>query len=96
MSLPTLLIHAEDALNVLPGSSVSFIVFSFDLSADYQWERGDGRSIPLSDTRFMGIMSRNLTITDIMASDAGTYVCVVSNNAGSVQSAAKLTLSKWV
>ena len=91
-SIPILVVHAEDVLNASPGSTVSFLVFSFDLSAEYRWVRSDG--ISLSDSRFSGVNLGNLVISDVRPSDAGTYMCIVSNPAGSVISSARLTLSE--
>ncbi len=89
-----LLIYAQDALNVLPGSHVSFLVFSFDLLADYLWERGDGIPLPANDPKYSGIRTGNLTIHNVRSSDAGTYTCVISNPAGSIKSSARLSLSE--
>jgi len=70
-----------------------FIVTASGLSLTYSWEQGNGTALP-SDGRFMTSMN-TLTIQNVMPSDAGSYRCVVTNDAGDdTSSAANLTLSE--
>ena len=72
--------------------------FSVNASGDgltYQWQK-DGTNIPNNDTRFSGVSTSALTISNVEANDAGVYKCIVSNGAGDMVTSneATLTVSK--
>ena len=91
---PILVTPARDALEVPLGSNVTFSVFATGYNLLYLWELDSGESLPTSDSRYLGVRSSRLTISDVRTSDAGAYVCMVSNSGGSVRSTATLTISK--
>ena len=77
------------------GSNVTFSVEATGLRLSYIWQHTD--EVPLTGDRFIGVDSSELTIKDVALGDAGLYVCVVSNGAGSVRSeGAMLTISKFM
>ncbi len=84
---PPSISHQPSKVNTSVGGSASFSVSaSGNPSPAYQW-RKDGVAIP-------GATSSSYTLTNISASEAGTYDVVVSNSQGSVTSSgAALTVT---
>ena len=73
--------------NIPPGTSVSFTITAIGYNPIYKW-RKDEMDIP-------GVNSDTYTIHSVQESDEGNYLCVVSNDVGSVTSAAaNLTVGK--
>ena len=70
-----------------------FYVEASGSALEYQWQRGGN---DLTDVnRLSGILTSNLTITDVLEEDGGNYTCIVSNIVGNVTSrAAELTVCK--
>ena len=89
---PRIIEHPEDMFNVTPGTNVIFTVVAIGLRLNYTWMYGDGGQ--LSNRRYVPV-NGTLTIPIVQQSDAGSYRCLVTNEAGSVISqSANLTLSK--
>ena len=89
---PRIIEHPEDMFNVTPGTNVIFTVVAIGLRLNYTWMYGDGE--PLSNRRYVAV-NGTLTISIVQPADAGSYRCLVTNEAGSVTSqSANLTLSK--
>lgn len=80
--------------NVDPGTSVTFTVGASGSPAPtYHWEK-DGVTLTNSGT-ISGATSTTLTISNVTASDAGSYVAIATNSAGSATSnAATLTIGQ--
>ena len=86
----------RDALGVEPGSNVTFSVDATGLRLRFLWQRVD-ETLLTDHTKYVGVATNMLTILSIRPEDAGLYVCVVSNAAGSVRSqGAILMLSKFM
>ena len=84
--------HPQDMFNVTPGTNVIFTVVAIGLRLNYTWMYGDGE--PLSNRRYVAV-NGTLTISIVQPADAGSYRCLVTNEAGSATSqSANLTLSK--
>ena len=82
-----------NAFDARRGSNVTFSVEATGLRLSYLWQHTD--EVPLTGDRFIGVDSSELTIKDVALGDAGLYVCMVSNGAGSVRSeGVMLTISK--
>lgn len=94
LKAPVIEKDAQDALNVPPGSNVTFSVTASGYSLAYIWKRGNEHSHLSSDPRISGITTYQLSISDVLPSDANVYVCVVSNSAGVARSNATLTIGK--
>ena len=83
--------HPQNNLSIIPGTSVTFTVTA-DGSDIYTWKQ-NGNPLPSCD-RFV-TANETLTIQNVQPSDAGSYCCVVSNDAGSTTSnSAILSLSE--
>ena len=69
----------------VPGQKVSFLVrASGTAPLSYQWKKG---GVNLSnDGRISGATTATLTLTNVQASDAGSYTVVVSNSVGNATS----------
>jgi|GEM_PF-1039523 len=64
--------------NGCEGDNISFSVLASGAGLSYQWQK-DG--INLADGGSVsGALTQNINITGVVASDAGSYVCVVSGN----------------
>ena len=73
------------SISVLPGSKVIFeSVFVADGDATYLWKRDDDSKLDVGRTS--GINSKRLTISNVMPSDAGSYVCVTSQKSTDIVS----------
>ena len=86
----------EDQRNIVAavGNMVTFTVVASGKSLEYQWQM-DGQ--PLSNgAKYTGTNGTTLTVNNVVASDEGNYRMIVSNDAGSVDSAvAVLTIREW-
>ncbi|MFN0011898.1 MAG: beta strand repeat-containing protein [Phycisphaerales bacterium] len=73
--------------SVCGSGEATFSVAASGAPLTYQWRRG---GTPLADEpgHIAGAMGPVLTITGIVADDAGTYTCAIANACGSQQSAA--------
>ncbi|MFM1769209.1 MAG: hypothetical protein RJA22_1738 [Verrucomicrobiota bacterium] len=49
----------------------------------FQWQR-NGTNLPAGLPTYSGVTSNTLTITNVVASDAGTYRCAITDGAGTV------------
>jgi hypothetical protein len=75
------------------GSPLSFSVTLFGTqTVTYQWKNDAGN---LTEGHYVGTKTATLTINSVVAGDASTYSCVVTNAAGSVvtSTGAKLTVN---
>ena len=93
LDITTELMHQQ---NVVPGTSVSFMVEAKGSDLTYQWQRN---GVNLSDgDKYSGTTTATLTVMNVIKEDEGNFTCVVTNVLGSVtSSAAQLTvLSKFV
>ena len=73
------------SISVLPGSKVIFeSAFVADGDATYLWKRDDDSKLDVGRTS--GINSKRLTISNVMPSDAGSYVCVTSQKSTDIVS----------
>lgn len=81
---PRIVTQPVDMFNVRRGSNVTFSVEAEGLRLKYLWQHAD--EFALIGDKFVGVDTRELTIKDVNFGDAGLYVCVVSNAAGSVRS----------
>jgi len=93
---PVLVSPAEDALNVSLGDDVTFSVNVSGYNLMYLWELGSGEFLPSSDSRYVGVRSSRLVVSDVRTSDVGDYVCMAANSGGSVSSSARLTIREWL
>jgi PKD repeat protein len=66
------------------GQTVTFSVTTSGVNVLYQWYKG-GVAIT-NTTRITGAQTKNLTITGIVAGDADSYSCVVTDNCNSINS----------
>ncbi len=81
---PTLVAEPEDA-TVVAGTSVSFAVTANGTgSLAYSWRKDD--VVLVEGGRITGVNTARLSITEVLASDAGRYQVVVANRFGSVTS----------
>ena len=86
--------HPQDMFNVTPGTNATFTVVASGLRLTYNWTEGDGK--PFSNERYVTV-NETLTIPIVQPADAGSYRCLVTNEAGSATSqSANLTLSKLI
>ena len=75
---------------IYPTQTATFTCNASGYNISYQWRIGSG-SFP---NKVMGIQSNTLVIPDVRSSDENTYMCIASNEAGSVSSrTANLTLT---
>jgi hypothetical protein len=58
----------------------------------YLWQR-NGTNLPLSLPTYFGVNSNILTITNVVAEDAGTYRCAVTDGAGTIYSSNAVLLT---
>ena len=77
------------------GSNVTFVIRASGDLLEYLWE-GPGERSLLQSPRFSGVKTSVLVIGSIQLSDAGSYVCVVSNREGSDRSTVVLTVGELV
>ncbi len=89
---PVLVSPPVHALDVPLGSTVTFSVNVTGENLMFLWEHESGESLPTSDSRFSGVRSAILTISDVRTSDVGGYICSVTNSGGTVSSLARLTI----
>jgi len=94
LEAPQIVVSAEDALNVTVGSNVTFEIRASGDLLEYLWEGLDGRSL-VQRPRFLGTRTNILVVSGVQFGDAGTYVGVVSNRAGTANSTAVLTVGEW-
>ena len=95
----TMLVHENTSITSQPtavsgctGTAASFSVTTSGGGISYQWKKGGVDLV--NDGRISGVNSKDLTISTIQVSDAGTYNCMVSGPCGSENSlAANLTVS---
>lgn len=85
MPLPTILADPEDLLDIRTGSNVTFTISAEGLRLTFAWQRTDNPLLT-SNPRFVGADTGSLTVYSVRFSDAGMYLCWVSNGAGSVSS----------
>jgi alpha-tubulin suppressor-like RCC1 family protein/subtilisin family serine protease len=71
---------------VVAGTSTNFFVSASGVGLTYQWQK-DGVNM-VNNTRISGATTSYLQIMNTQASDAGSYRVIVSNDGGSVTSAA--------
>ena len=72
------------ALTVVSGQNATFsVVGSGNTTLSYQWKKGGSN---VSGSRVGGATTATLTITNCLASDAGSYSVVITDNNGSIQS----------
>jgi hypothetical protein len=91
---PVVVTQPTDVFDARAGSNVTFTVAAEGLNLTYLWQRAD-ETLLNGDTRFVGVTTNTMTIQGIEFGDAGLYVCVISNGAGTVRSeGAMLTVSK--
>ena len=93
LDAPVIVRQAEDALDISLGSNVTFIVEATGHLLEYIWQSVNGMPLPLTP-RFIGVKTNMLTIQNIRSSDAGTYVCIISNTAGTARSTVLLSISE--
>ena len=81
--------------NVVPGTTITFMVQATGSDLTYQWQRNRGN---LTDgDKYSGITTATLTVMDVMEGDEGSFMCVVTNVVDNVtSSAAQLTVCKCV
>ena len=95
VSPPSILMNPEENIGITLGSNVTFSITVDGIRLAYQWKRGDDLPLLTNDSRFQGVTTRSLTILNVQLSDTGSYICVVSNTAGTVVSTeVMLTVSK--
>jgi len=81
---PTVVAEPEDAMAVV-GTSVSFAVTANGTAPlAYSWRKDD--SLLVEGGRITGVNTARLSLTDVLASDAGRYQVVVTNSFGFVTS----------
>ena len=92
IAYPVIVGHPKDALQVDPGSDVTFSVVA-RLSTGYLWKL-NGTNL-VDGVKYVGSRRSSLTVRDVQESDEGEYTCVVGNQLVSVTSGrARLTLCK--
>ena len=81
----------QPVVSVQPGQLINLTVNMVNLSMqcgnynkdfNYQWEMKNGGF----DSRAQGVISHQLTITNLKPDDAGEYRCVMSNSTGKLLS----------
>lgn len=87
--------NPQSLVNIVPGSTVEFIISAAGKSLTYQWLM-DGVQLTESD-KYFGTTNTTLSIVGISYPDnEGLYSVIVSNTAGSVTSdPALLDISMW-
>lgn len=93
-AFPAIRLHPTNALEVNPGSDVTFSVTAI-LATAYQWKLNETN---LADSeKYTGSKKSSLTIHNVQESDEGDYACVVGNRLVSILSSrARLTVCKFV
>ena len=75
----------NQVLNILTNASAQVVLSVWPVSGSpltYRWQK-DGLDLP-ANNRLVGLLSNVLTVTSMLAADAGTYSVVVSNRFGLV------------
>ena len=81
---------------MIGGSTITLTVQADGRNLIFFWLRTDGESLT-SSLRIEGARTSRLTIRNVEEGDTGSYICEVSNSAGSVRSTeALVTVSKWL
>ena len=84
-------IHPVDQSNIIPGSTVMFSVTATGTGPlSYSWQE-DGVAMA-DDGGIQGVNESTLTIIRVFEGDEGSYLCVVSNIAGTATSNAALLI----
>ena len=79
---PPVITQNPSNLTVNEGQSASFTVSATGIDLNFQWKK-DGTSIS-------GATTSTFSLTSAATTDNGTYVCVVNNSAGSLQSSSAM------
>lgn len=91
---PLLVTQPRDVLEAERGSNAQFTVAAVGVRLSYLWQLAD-ETLLTDGAKFVGVATSAMTIRNVQFEDAGLYVCVVSNDAGSVRSeGAMLTVSE--
>jgi Immunoglobulin I-set domain/Immunoglobulin domain len=81
---PSIITHPVSQ-SATAGASVGFSVsVSGSAPLNYQWKRGP--TVLTDGGNVIGASTANLSLANIQSSDAGNYICVVANSAGSATS----------
>ena len=92
---PVITTQPTSQQNVVPGTTVTFVVQATGGGLTYLWKR-NGETLG-DDTKYSGTTTANLTVMNVVEEDEGNFTCVVTNVVGSVtSSAAELTVCKWL
>ncbi len=88
-------VQVLNATNVSVNSDVVFSIIAEGLRLSYAWQRVGGPLL-ISEARYEGEDTDTLTIRRAEMNDSGSYVCAVSNSAGTETSTAVLlTVCKY-
>ena len=75
--------HGPNIIKGFVGDSITLPCEALGIPTPvHTWEKA-GRRIELATGRFVQLMSGSLSINDVAQTDAGTYLCLVQNEAGS-------------
>ena len=89
---PAIVFHPSSHY-IYPTQTATFTCSASGYNVTYQWRIQSG-SFP---NKVMGIQSDTLVIPDVRSTDENTYMCIASNELGSVSSrAANLTLTSKI
>ena len=86
--------EAEDIVNASLGSNVTFSVLASGGALTYVWKKGIEMLLLMSNDRISGVLTNQLTVTDVDLEDVGVYVCIVSNTAGVAMTNASLMIGE--
>ncbi len=82
---PVIVVEPESMSDVRTRSTVTLSVDAEGLRLSFSWQRTGGRSLA-DDPRIEGTDTSSLRIRGAEVADSGSYVCEVSNAAGTVRS----------
>ena len=74
---PVITTQPMNQLNVVPGTTITFMVQATGSELTYQWQRNEGNLT--DDAKYSDTTTGNLTVMNVMEGDEGNFTCVVTN-----------------
>ncbi len=72
-------------LRLNTGTAATMTVGTGGTPLTYKWRKG-GQDLPITGTKYAGVLTKTLTVKTLVGGDAGTYTCTVTSPAGSLSS----------